>query len=115
MNTRVGAEVVDRAREHVRCALAPGGWLIVGLYPLPSAPVSSLSAFRRSVKDSSDFRSFSGSGVLGHLVAVAKAGRQVPHLIAAGRDTNSYPIPRIISQPAITGVFGNSWGEKANE
>jgi len=35
----ISAEVVDRALEHVRCALAPGGWLIVGLYPLPSAPL----------------------------------------------------------------------------
>lgn len=35
----ISAEVVDRALERVRCALAPGGWLIVGLYPLPSAPL----------------------------------------------------------------------------
>jgi len=35
----ISAEVVDHALEHVRCALAPGGWLIVGLYPLPSAPL----------------------------------------------------------------------------
>lgn len=35
----ISAEVVDRALERVRCALAPGGWLIFGLYPLPSAPL----------------------------------------------------------------------------
>jgi len=35
----ISAEVVDRALEHVHGALAPGGWLIFGLYPLPSAPL----------------------------------------------------------------------------
>jgi len=35
----ISAEVVDRALEHVRRALKPGGWLIFGLYPLPSAPL----------------------------------------------------------------------------
>jgi precorrin-6B methylase 2 len=35
----ISAEVVDRALERVRCALAPGGWLIFGFYPLPSAPL----------------------------------------------------------------------------
>jgi len=32
-------EVVDRALERVRCALARGGWLIFGFYPIPSAPL----------------------------------------------------------------------------
>jgi SAM-dependent methyltransferase len=35
----ISAEVVDRALECIRRALAPGGWLIFGLYPLPSAPL----------------------------------------------------------------------------
>jgi precorrin-6B methylase 2 len=35
----ISAEVVDRALQRVRCALAPGGWLIFGFYPLPSAPL----------------------------------------------------------------------------
>jgi precorrin-6B methylase 2 len=35
----ISAEVVDRALERVRCALAPGGWLIFGFYPLPAAPL----------------------------------------------------------------------------
>jgi SAM-dependent methyltransferase len=35
----ISAEVVDRALQRVRNALAPGGWLIVGLYPVPSAPL----------------------------------------------------------------------------
>lgn len=35
----ISPDVVDRAVERVRCALAPGGWLIFGLYPVPSAPL----------------------------------------------------------------------------
>jgi SAM-dependent methyltransferase len=35
----LSAEAVDRALERVRNALVPGGWLIFGLYPLPSAPL----------------------------------------------------------------------------
>jgi hypothetical protein len=35
----ISPKVMDRALERVRCALAPGGWLIFGLYPLPSAPL----------------------------------------------------------------------------
>jgi SAM-dependent methyltransferase len=35
----ISPEVVDRALERIRGALAPGGWLIFGLYPLPSAPL----------------------------------------------------------------------------
>jgi precorrin-6B methylase 2 len=35
----ISAEVMDRALERIRCALAPGGWLIFGFYPLPNAPL----------------------------------------------------------------------------
>jgi precorrin-6B methylase 2 len=35
----ISAEVMDRALERVRCALAPGGSLIFGVYPLPNAPL----------------------------------------------------------------------------
>jgi SAM-dependent methyltransferase len=35
----ISAEVADCALGRVRCALIPGGWLIFGLYPLPSAPL----------------------------------------------------------------------------
>jgi SAM-dependent methyltransferase len=35
----ISDEIVDRALERVTCALVPGGWLIFGLYPLPSAPL----------------------------------------------------------------------------
>jgi SAM-dependent methyltransferase len=35
----ISPDVVDRALERVRCALVPGGWLVFGLYPLPSAPL----------------------------------------------------------------------------
>ena len=35
----ISAEVMDRALERVRRALAPGGWLIFGFYPLPNAPL----------------------------------------------------------------------------
>jgi SAM-dependent methyltransferase len=35
----ISAEVVDRALQRVRRAIAPGGWLIFGLYPVPSTPL----------------------------------------------------------------------------
>jgi SAM-dependent methyltransferase len=35
----ISAEVVDRALEHVRCALAPSGWLIFAFNPVTGAPL----------------------------------------------------------------------------
>ena len=46
----ISAEVVDRALEHVRCALAPGGWLIFGFYPIPSAPLGQALARLRILR-----------------------------------------------------------------
>jgi len=46
----ISPEVVDRALEHVRCALVPGGWLIFGFYPIPSAPLGQALARLRILR-----------------------------------------------------------------
>ena len=46
----IAAEVVDRALERVRCALAPGGLLIFGTYQVPSTPIEQALARLRIVR-----------------------------------------------------------------
>jgi ubiquinone/menaquinone biosynthesis C-methylase UbiE len=46
----ISPEVIDRALEHVRCALVPGGWLIFGFYPVPSAPLEQALSRLRIVR-----------------------------------------------------------------
>ena len=46
----ISAEIIDRALEHVRCALVPGGWLIFGFNPVPSAPLEQALARLRIVR-----------------------------------------------------------------
>src|SRR5262249_13179182 len=46
----ISADVVDRALEHIRCALAPGGWLIFGFNPVPSTPLEQALARLRIVR-----------------------------------------------------------------
>jgi SAM-dependent methyltransferase len=46
----ISAEVVVGALEHVRRALAGGGWLIFGFYPIPSAPLEQALARLRILR-----------------------------------------------------------------
>jgi SAM-dependent methyltransferase len=47
----ISPEVVDRALERVRRALAPGGWLIFGSYRVPSAPLEQSLVHLRIVRN----------------------------------------------------------------
>ena len=46
----ISAEIVDRLLEHVRRALAPGGWLIFSFNPAPTTPLDQALARLRIVR-----------------------------------------------------------------